>query len=815
MNILPGLRLASLCFASSVALFGAEPTVAPSPLLRAVRLGATAEWQTLLAAKADVHARDAAGNTALHFAALNHDFPAVNALLAASAEVDAKNTAAATPLIYGAGHAEIVRALLARGASPGSVSQENQTPLMAAAAGPDGFEAVRQLLAAGAELTPNRSASRRNASALNNAIAAGDHRTITLLLDRGAEVNPKVGFAPLAGAAFLGDVATVRMLLDRGADPGYNNGFAGHALNFALFAGQVDAARLLVERGASLQLRSPSGHGTPPMVFAAYNQDGDATVAKLLLDRGVDPNAANDAGATALTWALRTGAHTPLVETLRGAGAKAPESVRAKRLPDRPVPESPADRAALVRERIPATLHLLQRSSTAFLENAFVQKANCSSCHGQDLPAVVVELARARGFPVDDVGTGRRLAARYAMWKPVAEGARQMKSPLPDVAVSAGYGFFGLTAVRHPSDDMAEAIVRFLIRTQRPEGHWPGLDRRPPMEDGPVVATAWAALGVRDYPPVGIAREAAESQARSAAWLARREPANHNEAVFQLLGLHWSGVPADRVGTSVQRIVRSQRPDGGWAQLPALESDAWATGTALYALHEAGGMKTADAVYQRGVAFLLRTQFEDGSWWVKSRVWPFQPHFNGQFPHGKDQWMSQGATAWAAAALLFTIEPVKPALPAPTAQELIATYAGSPAAQRRKGAVATAAAPMAATANPAVATVDFARDIQPLFKRSCVGCHDGEKPRGGFALVSREAVLKGGASGDPAIAPGFADDSTMIQYVTGKIEDLEMPPLDRREKYPALSAAEIDLLRTWIDSGAPWAPVKTVSNEAR
>ena len=44
----------------------------------------------------------------------------------------------------------------------------------------------------------------------------------------------------------------------------------------------------------------------------------------------------------------------------------------------------------------------------------------------------------------------------------------------------------------------------------------------------------------------------------------------------------------------------------------------------------------------------------------------------------------------------------------------------------------------------------------------------------------------------------------MIHYVTGKIEDLEMPPLDRREKYPALTATEVDVLRAWIDAGAPW-----------
>ncbi len=370
-----------------------------------------------------------------------------------------------------------------------------------------------------------------------------------------------------------------------------------------------------------------------------------------------------------------------------------------------------------------------------------------------------------------------------------------MTEPLPDNPVSAGYGFFGLQAARYPRDAMTDAHLHYLLRSQYPDGSWPSYDRRPPMEDGRLVATAWAAVAVRDFAPVGREREAKESQARSAGWLARQQPASHNESVFQLLGLHWSGEPAGKLGSLVERLARTQRPDGGWAQLPALESDAWATGTALYALHQAGGMKTANAVYQRGVAFLLRTQFEDGSWWVRTRSWPFQPHFNGQFPHGKDQWISQGATAWAAIALLQTLAPVKTVAPPPTVTERMALFARQPTASRPKSDRAATAATTA---------IDFARDIRPLLERSCVGCHGTEKPRAGFSMASRESLLKGGLSGEAAIVPGYGDDSPLLHYVLGRIEDLEMPPLDRREKYPPLTPAEVEQLRTWIDAGAPW-----------
>ena len=764
---------------------------------------ATLALASAAVAAASSTTRDAAGNTPLHFAALNHDLAAVQGLLAAGAEADAKNAAEATPLLYGAGHAEIVRALLARGANANAVSALKNTPLMAAVSHADSFEAARLLLEAGADVHAVKQPGEE--IMLSRAVEARDRRTVDLLIARGAAKNPQAASVALQSAAWLGDVALVRVLADRGANLNHSDGFAGHALNLAFYGGHPEAARLLIELGSDLNLRSPRGHGMPPMVWSAYNDTGDPSVARALVAKGLDVNAANDAGATALSFAEKVGADTPLIRFLREAGAKSPEPARTRSVPDRAVPPTSAARAVLARARLQPALDLLARGSGAFLDNAFVQQSKCTSCHQQDLPAVAFEMARARGLRVDDAAEGRQHEVLTARWNSRAERARQMTQPVPDPMVSIGYGFFGLKAAHYAPDEMTEALIRYLLRVQQPDGSWAGFDRRPPREDGPVIATAWAALAVRDYPPAALAREVVTSQARSARWLSARIPATHNEAVFQLLGLHWSGVPASGSVAAAERIIRSQRPDGGWSQLPGLASDAWATGSALYALHEAGGMKPTDVAYQRGVTFLLRTQFEDGSWWVKSRTWPFQPHFDGQFPHGKDQWISAGATAWAAMALLFTIEPVKSATPAPTAHELMATYAKSAAALRNKaGAVVEAAVARAS------APINFTRDIAPIFERSCAGCHGGEKPRGSFALVSREALLKGGASGEPAIAPGSAANSTLIRYVTGKIEDLEMPPLDRREKYPALSPAEIDLLRTWIDAGAPWAPLKTV-----
>ena len=62
-----------------------------------------------------------------------------------------------------------------------------------------------------------------------------------------------------------------------------------------------------------------------------------------------------------------------------------------------------------------------------------------------------------------------------------------------------------------------------------------------------------------------------------------------------------------------------------------------------------------EAVYRRGVAFLLRTQMDDGSWYVRSRGMKLQPYFESGFPYDHDQWISYSATALATAALIGSL----------------------------------------------------------------------------------------------------------------------------------------------------------------
>jgi hypothetical protein len=62
-------------------------------------------------------------------------------------------------------------------------------------------------------------------------------------------------------------------------------------------------------------------------------------------------------------------------------------------------------------------------------------------------------------------------------------------------------------------------------------------------------------------------------------------------------------------------------------------------------------MKVGDPIYKAGVAYLLKTQMPDGSWFVRSRAMKLQPYFQSGFPYDHDQWISTAATAWAVSAI--------------------------------------------------------------------------------------------------------------------------------------------------------------------
>ena len=147
----------------------------------------------------------------------------------------------------------------------------------------------------------------------------------------------------------------------------------------------------------------------------------------------------------------------------------------------------------------------------------------------------------------------------------------------------------------------------------------------------------------------------AARKAKALDWLRHTSPKDTEDRVFRLLALDRLEASKEATQTAAKQLVAKQRADGGWAQTADLESDAYATGSALFSLHQTGELSVDDSVYRRGLQFLLRDQQEDGSWRVKSRSKPFQKHFESGYPHGKDQFISITAASWATLAMLFAL----------------------------------------------------------------------------------------------------------------------------------------------------------------
>ncbi|MFO0871899.1 MAG: DUF1553 domain-containing protein [Pirellulales bacterium] len=103
-------------------------------------------------------------------------------------------------------------------------------------------------------------------------------------------------------------------------------------------------------------------------------------------------------------------------------------------------------------------------------------------------------------------------------------------------------------------------------------------------------------------------------------------------------------------------------------------------------------------------------------------------------------------------------------------------------------------------ARPGVAddTVDFEREIRPLLRTHCVGCHGPELQEGGLRLDARSLALRGGDNG-PVIVPRKSAESELLRRVASQDKSEFMPPKGDR-----LNASQVERLRRWIDQGAPW-----------
>jgi Squalene-hopene cyclase C-terminal domain len=306
-----------------------------------------------------------------------------------------------------------------------------------------------------------------------------------------------------------------------------------------------------------------------------------------------------------------------------------------------------------IRDAAVKSLTLLQKSAAEYTVHR-----KCFSCHHQALPVLAVTTAKTRGFEINDKELQRQLQFTADFLAKNSENYQNGKGQ-GGQADTAGYALLTLDAGGWKADATTAAVVDYLLLRDQERDHWRPVSQRPPSEASAFTTTYLALHGLKKYAPPDKQKVVDARIDKARKWLTATRPKDREDSVFRLLALNLADADAKAIESAAQELLKNQRPDGGWSQTDKLESDAYATGSALVALHQAGGLPTKDDVYQRGVEFLVKGQQADGSWHVRSRSKPFQTYFESGFPHGKDQFISSAASSWATIALTLACEPAK------------------------------------------------------------------------------------------------------------------------------------------------------------
>lgn len=607
-------------------LAGEKAATLPDPraarIMETLRTGDRQKFAQLLRQDSEaVKLKGPGGSTPLMCAALYGDAAALRQIIEQGADVNAANDAGATALMWAIEDPEKVRLLLEHGADANARSVENQTPMKIALGNPGSAAVVKLLLDHGVNLD-----SKTYRDGTPFAGAGGDEGILHLLIEHGADLTR---LSDGLGPALRSDCAAcVNMLI-----PSVSNAKLSSLMILAAGVRDARAFEILLDHGADPKTAMP-GLGLTSLMYAADAEVGPADRVKTLIDHGADVNARTADGSTALDFALRS-ADASVVEALRKAGAKEGDAAPAPRLKPKPA----ASAGAAIDRSIP----LLQRSDVAFL-----RKTGCVSCHTNNLTAMTVATARKLGIRVDEGIARAQLKAIAAYVEANRERYLQGIS-VAGGGDTTGYILLGLAAEGWPSDPATDAMARYLKGRQRANGSWRNFGGRPPIESSDIQCTATAMRAIQIYMPAPQRAEYNRAVQLAAEWIRTAQPVTTEDRAFQLFGLVWAG-NQEMARPAAGSLLQEQRPDGGWSQTPLLPSDAYATGQALAALYEAG-VPTSEAALKRGAQFLMNTQLEDGSWYVRSRTLPFQPYFDGGFPYGSDQFISAAATNWATIAL--------------------------------------------------------------------------------------------------------------------------------------------------------------------
>jgi ankyrin repeat protein len=303
---------------------------------------------------------------------------------------------------------------------------------------------------------------------------------------------------------------------------------------------------------------------------------------------------------------------------------------------------------ARIRDAAAKAVALIQKS-----QKNWPSKQSCFSCHQQVLPALAFRAAREHGIPVDEPAAHADAAFAFAFYANLDRAVQY--THIIDPAMDDGYGLMAADAAGLRPSLVTAVYARLIAARQEADGHWETGDERPPESYSPFTSTAVSMAAIRGHGHTNLRADTGARIERARTWLLSHTARTTEERAWQIFGVCISGGDHTAADRLAGELKATQRPDGGWASLDGRVSDAYSTGQALWALHNAAGVPTSDSVWRRGIDNLLRTQAADGSWHVMSRLHPpapvSPPYFETGHPYGHDQFISTMGESWAVIAL--------------------------------------------------------------------------------------------------------------------------------------------------------------------
>lgn len=199
--------------------------------------------------------------------------------------------------------------------------------------------------------------------------------------------------------------------------------------------------------------------------------------------------------------------------------------------------------------------------------------------------------------------------------------------------LGAVYLALGLRAQENTDADTETALARLsqhFLDQQEANGSWKLKSSQPPLVDGDDVTTMMLLLALGTQSDTD-----GEARQRSLKWLKEADQREETQPMaMRAIVLARYGTTED-TEQAVKDLVVHQNDDGGWAQTKDRDSDALATGEALYALSMVSSDHHEQAVH-KALEFLISTQQDDGSWLVHTRN-----------PKGHDEIVTYYGTGWA------------------------------------------------------------------------------------------------------------------------------------------------------------------------